>query len=365
MLPLTPRLVLDESRLTRNLSAMQRRIDSLGARFRPHAKTHKSAEIMRRQLALGAHGATVATIREAEVMIDAGASDVLLAFPPVGEPRIAAIGRLARRARLTVCCSTEKHVIALERHGAIPYYWEIEVGAARLGTPPGEATALRLEALAPNAPRLVGLMAFAGHSYAALTTTDRLAVLASERDALAITAAALRARGLEPGVLSVGSTPLAGLAHAGVDEYRFGNYVFCDATQVALGTATVDDCAVWVEASVLDLPAPGRMILDAGSKALAAERMSGATTGFGLVRDRPDIEVAQLYEEHAICRLTGDAPAPAIGDVLEIVPNHACTCVNLHAAYAVRESDGGESRWPIDARGWDAEAYHDESEAHG
>jgi D-serine deaminase-like pyridoxal phosphate-dependent protein len=208
-------------------------------------------------------------------------------------------------------------------------------------------------------------MAFAGHSYAAITTHQRLAVLECERHALAITAAALRALGLDPGVLSVGSTPLAGIARAGVDEYRFGNYPFYDATQVALGTAEADDCAVWVEATVLDQPAPDRIILDAGSKTLAAERVSGATTGFGLVRNRPDIEVAQLYEEHAICRLTGDAPAPAIGDVLEVVPNHACTCANLHAAYAVRHADGSESRWPLDARGWDADAYHNESEAHG
>jgi D-serine deaminase-like pyridoxal phosphate-dependent protein len=135
-------------------------------------------------------------------------------------------------------------------------------------------------------------------------------------------------------------------------EYRFGNHVFYDATQVALGSAGLDDCALSVEATVIGVPAGDRVILDAGSKALAAERMSGATRTFGIVRGYPGLEVAQLYEEHAICRAAPGSGLPALGDRVEVVPNHACTCANLHAAYNVRGSRG-EHRWSVEARGWE------------
>ena len=128
--------------------------------------------------------------------------------------------------------------------------------------------------------------------------------------------------------------------------------MFNDATQVALGAASLDDCALTVEATVIGAPAADRVILDAGSKALAAERMSGATTTFGIVRGYPGLQVAQLYEEHAICRAEPGSPVPALGARVEVVPNHACTCANLHAAYTVR-SPRGERRLGVEARGWE------------
>jgi len=104
--------------------------------------------------------------------------------------------------------------------------------------------------------------------------------------------------------------------------------------------------------TVVGRPTPDRVILDAGSKALAAERMSEATDTFAIVRRHPELRVERLYEEHAICRAEGRTTL-SVGDRVEVVPNHACACANLHEAYVVRLADGGEARWPIAARGWD------------
>jgi D-serine deaminase-like pyridoxal phosphate-dependent protein len=336
----TPRLVLDRRRLDANLTAMADRVRALGATLRPHVKTHKSPEIMRRQLAAGARGITTATLHEAEAMVSAGAEDVLVAYPPVGEDRRTRLAALSARARVTVTCSEPAHLEALAGLPAeIGFYWEVDCGAGRLGTAPGEATARALDGAAG---RLRGIMTFAGHAYAG---GDRGEVAAVEDAALAETAEALRARGIDPGALSAGATPLAEAPRSGTaTEYRFGNYVFKDATQVALGSATPDDCALTVEATVVGRPDERRVILDSGSKALAAERT--AADGFGIVRDHPELRVAQLYEEHAICQ-AAEPSALRVGDRVHVIPNHACTCANLHAVYWV---DG--EQWPLAARGW-------------
>jgi D-serine deaminase-like pyridoxal phosphate-dependent protein len=338
----TPRLLLDEDRLDRNIARMAERIRALGGRFRPHAKTHKSGEIARRQLAAGAIGVTVATMREAEVMVESGVTDILLAYP------------LAERCRLTVSCSQHGHVRALAERGlAIDFYWEVDCGTERLGTPPGSASADAIErAMALAGPRYAGLMTFAGHAYGAIDPELRRGIAIDEQRALAATAAELERRGIGPGTLSVGTTPLAALETPYATEYRFGNYVFCDATQVALGSASIDDCALSVEATVIGTPADDRVILDAGSKALAAERMSSATPTFGLVRDYPGLRVAQLYEEHAICRADPGTPLPRLGQRVEVVPNHACTCANLHDVYHLQGAHE-ERPLPVEARGWE------------
>jgi D-serine deaminase-like pyridoxal phosphate-dependent protein len=108
--------------------------------------------------------------------------------------------------------------------------------------------------------------------------------------------------------------------------------------------------AIAVETTVVARPTPDRVILDAGSKALSPERIRDGGA-FGLVRGQRDLHVERLYEEHAICRAEGGSEL-AVGDRVEVVPAHACTCANLHAAYAVRLADGGWERWPVVARGW-------------
>ena len=196
-------------------------------------------------------------------------------------------------------------------------------------------------------------MAFAGHAYAIVDPDDRRAVAADEQRALATTADELARRGIDPGTISVGSTPLAALETPYASEYRFGNYVFNDATQVALGAASLDDCALTVEATVIGAPAADRVILDAGSKALAAERMSGATTTFGIVRGYPGLQVAQLYEEHAICRAEPGSPVPALGDA-----GRGGAEPRLHLCQPARRVHRAEPAWRatprrVEARGWE------------
>ena len=350
----TPHLILDLAGLEQNIARMARRVEARRAVLRPHFKTHKSPQVLRRQLSAGAVGVTVATIREAEVAIQGGAMDVLIAHPPVGRAKLDAIAVLLDQARVIVACSEPEHVRALAGMGRpVDYYWEVDSGVARLGTRPGADTAEALHSVRdlPHV-RLAGVMTFAGHAYGARDESELKAVAGDEAGALRETARALEERGIAPGVLSAGSTPLAAHGDDVATEYRFGNYVFNDATQVSLGAAALDDCVLSVEATVIGRPSSEYLILDAGSKALAAERMSPNTGAFGLVRGHAELTLERLYEEHGVCQVTGITEL-AIGDRVEVVPNHACTCANLHAFYSVRMPDGSTERWPVVARGWE------------
>lgn len=346
----TPYLALDYQRLVANLEQMAAHVRGLGGRLWPHLKTHKSREITRLQAQLGAGGATVATLAEAKMAIDCGLADVLIAYPPVPTAKARAIAGLTGEARIAVTCSEPGHTEFLRTANApLSVYWEVEAGTGRLGTQPGEPTAGAVQRLIDTAGATYrGLLAFAGHAYKATSDDALRAVQAQQEQALQQTAAALARRGIS-GVLSVGTTPLSRFESGAADEYRFGNYVFYDATQVALGTAAADQCALAVISTVIGTPSPHRAVIDAGSKSLPAERMSALTPDLGLVYGHPGVRLAGLYEEHGLLE-SEQSHALRLGDRVAVIPNHACTCVNLHAAYTVHGPGGDTEQWAVTSR---------------
>jgi D-serine deaminase-like pyridoxal phosphate-dependent protein len=158
------------------------------------------------------------------------------------------------------------------------------------------------------------------------------------------------------GVRSGGSTPTAWRAQAAgpLTELRPGNYVFHDATQVALGVCSQAQCALRVLATVVSRPTPQRVVLDAGSKALGRERMTPRTPGYGLLLgDHAPLPVGALYEEHAIVEApAGTRGLPRVGDRVELLPNHACVTANLHDRYVLRRGEEVVDVIAVDARGW-------------
>ena len=333
----TPALVVDYAVLLRNVREMARQASGLGVGLWPHAKTHKTAQVAALQREHGAAGVTVATVAEGEAMVRHGAQDVLVAYPPVGAWRMEALVRLAARARLRVVVDDIAVLRAVEdacRRARVSagYLWEVDCGAGRLGSEPGPVTAgLVAQAGSSRWTPFEGLMTFAGHVYRAGTPEEVAAIAAAEAGAVLSTAAELAGRGIEARALSTGTTPTAHHMELqrGITEARPGNYVFHDATQVALGVAAPAQCALSVLATVIGRPGPRRIILDAGSKALAADRMTPLTPGFGIIAGHPGLTVAQLYEEHAI--VTSAEPSGiGVGSRLRVVPNHACAVANLH-----------------------------------
>ncbi len=335
----TPRLVVDESRLAANIERAARWADERGITLRPHVKTHKVPEIARLQVAAGARGVTVATLGEAEVFADAGFTDLFIGYPLwLDATRRARLAALAERATVRVGCD------GVEAAGRltglrVAVLVEVDSGHHRSGTAPGAAGEVALAA-AEAGLDVLGAFTFPGHSYAGPAATRSAAV--DEQAALIEAVAALRGAGIEPRVVSGGSTPSLPFTGSAATEARPGVYVFNDAQQWELGTCEPDDIALTCHATVVS-HAGGRMVLDCGSKILGADRAPHAS-GFGRLLDDPEARIGILSEHHAV--VIGGTRRP-LGSIVRVVPNHVCNAVNL--VDELGRSTGG--RWSVAARG--------------
>jgi D-serine deaminase-like pyridoxal phosphate-dependent protein len=347
-MPATPYLRVDLTRLRRNIQRTAERAAAAGVALRPHVKTHKSPDIARLQLAEGAVGLTVATIGEAEVFAEHGCHDLLIAYPLwLDDSSATRLRELARKATVAIGVDS---VAGAARAGlllggsGLEVLVEVDSGHNRSGVVAADAGAVG--AAAQRAGLVVrGVFTFPGHSYA---PEGRAAAAADEARALTEAADALRAVGIEPSVVSGGSTPSLEDADLGVvNELRPGVYVFGDAQQWELGAMAPADIALTCRSTVIS-HAGGRLVLDAGSKALGADRAS-YSSGFGRLLDHPDARLVLLSEHHVVADLA-DAPLLPLGSQVDVVPNHVCNAVNLADTLFIEES-GSLRAWSVAARG--------------
>jgi D-serine deaminase-like pyridoxal phosphate-dependent protein len=352
----TPAVVVDLDVLERNIGRMADRAREAGVRLRPHAKTHKCPDIARLQRAAGAWGLSVAKVGEAEVFADAGFDDLFVAYPVVGEDKGRRLLALADRVRLAVGADSLEGARTLagpfrEAARALDVLLKVDVGYGRVGVLPEHAVELARRVADLPGLRLRGVFTHAGHGYLAETraAVDEIARLEGER--LAAAAADLRAAGFAVEEVSVGSTPTAAGAMRvpGVTECRPGNYVFHDASQVALGTCRMEDCALTVVATVVSVPAPDRAVVDAGSKTLSSDPLRPRPGGYGRVLGRSS-RIERLSEEHGVISVV-EGESFQIGERVRILPNHACVVANLHGSLVGLCGDRVEARLEVAARG--------------
>ena len=274
----TPYLLVDPDVLSANVQAMARFARDRGLLLRPHAKTHKTPEIARLQLAAGATGLTVATVSEAEAFAAAGVTDLFLAYPLWVDPaRGARLRALTDRIAVRVGIDSVEGARALAAQvPGCSVMVEVDSGQHRSGVQPAEAGVLA-ECAVRTGLDVHGVFSFPGHSYA-----PGIAAEAAGQESAALRAAvgSLAEHGIEARVVSGGSTPSASEVDSDVlTEMRPGVYVFNDAQQWELGTAGPEGISLVCVATVVS-HSGGRVLLDAGSKALGADRQVWAT-GYG------------------------------------------------------------------------------------
>jgi D-serine deaminase-like pyridoxal phosphate-dependent protein len=356
----TPAAVVDLDRMVANLDRMQRYADDHGLGLRPHTKTHKARWLGEEQVRRGAVGLTVATPREAE-RVGAVAPDLLMAYPALG-PRAAAVAAIARSApgRPTLVGLDSVAAVEALRDGVaatgltepVGVLVEVDVGMRRCGVPDG-AAAVEIARACVDGVAYMGVMFYPGHIREPLAEQD--SALEALAGMLARVVAALGDAGLEPGIVSGGSTPTAFRSHEvpGQTEIRPGTYVFNDRTTAAIGACGWDACAYTILATVVSTAVPGQAVVDAGSKALSSDELRApGYSGYGQLLDRPGVTVARLSEEHGVLDLSASAWRPRVGERVRIIPNHVCVSVNLQPV--IHGLRGGiiERSWNLDARGW-------------
>ena len=319
----TPAVLVDLDRVEANLARAQSFADGLGLVLRPHVKTHKLPRLARAQVALGAVGVTCQKLGEAEAMADAGIADIFLPYNILGAAKLDRLAALNGRVTLSVTADSLWTVAGYaDRFGPqapLTVLVECDTGMGRCGvTSPCATVALAGAIAAAGGLRFGGLMTYPPRGQGKRTN-----------DWLKEAKSLLEAAGHAVSVISTGGTP--GLFAAGemsvATEYRPGTYIYSDRMQVGWGHGTLEDCALTVKATVVSRPEPDRAVIDAGSKALAAD-LSEAP-GHGHVVEYPGAILARLSEEHGVLDLTACSARPEIGEAVRIVPNHACVVSNL------------------------------------
>jgi D-serine deaminase-like pyridoxal phosphate-dependent protein len=354
----TPAVVVDWGIVEANLERMAARVSARGHALWPHVKTHKSLRWARRQMELGARGLMVAKLEEAGPLARHGMDALYVGYPLVGPGPARRLEQLvAADIRVRVAVDSLAGVACLAQvaqatRAPITALVEVDTGFHRCGVATVEEAARLADALTTAGVLYQGITCFGGHITWRLSDDERRAAVVAETRQLAQWSDDLRARGWAPEVVSQGGTVPTGYLEllSAATELRPGTYIYNDTATVLAGAAEWADCAAWVWTTVVSTPTSDRAVVDAGSKTLAGD---GPVAGsFGHLRERPDLVVASLSEEHGVIRARdGGRTGLQVGDRLSVVPNHVCTMINLHDAVHLVEGRRVVGSLAVDLRG--------------
>jgi len=356
----TPALVVDLDILERNIAAMAAHAQRHDIALRPHAKTHKSAEIAKRQMAAGALGICCAKLGEAEALADAGVESILITSPVVTEGGIARLMTLNGKLKeLTAVCDdagTAKRIgdAARESGKSLKIFVDIDPGMGRTGIRPGEG-AVALVELVASASHLefAGMQCYAGQVQHMESPNERRDASLSALKDLAGLRDQLAKKSLAPPILSGGGTGTFDIDPDArvLTELQVGSYVFMDRQYNDVWTKPGDrlpfETSLFVQTTVISANRTGLVTTDAGLKSFATDDgvpviAHGAPAGaayffFG------DEQGGVLYSEEGGKLNRGDA--------LACVVPHCDPTVNLYDRYHAVRGDVLEAIWPVDARG--------------
>ena len=338
----TPVPVVDMDRMEANISRLQTYLDEHKIANRPHIKTHKIPAIAQLQMDAGAVGITCQKVSEAEVMADAGFTDIFIPYNIVGERKLGRLMALA--ARITVSVTADSAVVirglsdAAQQAGlTLTVLIECDMGGGRCGVQsPHEAAELaRSIASLPNL-HFGGLMTYPSNEHL--------------DDFVRTTRSLLQDDGLQIERVSGGGTPTMWEVHTHpeVTEHRAGIYVYGDRLTLRSGAVSMDNCAIKVHTTVVSRPTAERGILDAGSKSLSSDLHE--LDGYGYICEYPDAKIYALSEEHGHVDFSACALKPEIGERLTVIPNHCCTVTSLFDEVVGMRNDQVEVTWQVAAR---------------
>ncbi|MFK7893534.1 MAG: alanine racemase [Granulosicoccus sp.] len=342
----TPCAVIDLDVVDRNIAHIQALCEKTGVANRPHIKTHKSPLLANRQLSAGAQGIACQKLGEAEVMADAGITDILIATNLLGAARSGRLAALQTRVPLKVCADnpvtlTHYSEAATTAQRPMDVLIECDTGQERAGVETPEE-AVNLAIIIRDDPMLnfAGLM-----YYPPLDGWDHTQQFHNKLSN------SLNQLGLHPSIVSTGGTPnLVNLGKLiGATEHRAGTCIFNDRMMIAANVATLNDCALNVYTSVVSRAGKDRGILDAGSKTLTPD--TGGLEGFGYIIEHPAASIEKFAEEHGFLDLSRCNEKPQVGDIVRVIPNHVCVVVNMFDQLVAVRDDKVVDVIPVAARG--------------
>lgn len=356
--PMTPFIKIDIQKVKDNINRMTSSLAKYNIRHRPHIKTHKSVELAKLELKAGAVGITCATLSELEIMVKGGISNILLAFPLIGKEQYDKLYDILNKYdfEFTTIVDSEPGIRGLAQIGkrlnrSINVYVDIDSGGHREGVQSEDVLEFTKKVIDTKYLHFKGLFTYYGHIYK-YDKKEHKEKTKEEANILIRHKHLLEENGIEVSVLSGGSTVSSNYPEQlqGITESRAGNFIFYDMNAVHLGLVDPEHCALRVVAKVVSTPVPGKASIDAGSKALSTDQpLKG--DAYGYIINRPELKIVNLNEEHGFIEYDPKLSTVQVGDIVEIIPNHACVVPNLANKAFLFESEQLIKAINIDARG--------------
>jgi len=340
----TPALVIDLDAMERNLAGMAAFAQAQGLRLRPHAKTHKSAELALLQMAQGAVGVCVQKVDEALVLSRNGVNDIFITNEVIDPVKLARLAHAVQLGdtRFAIAADSalgiERLIDALKAAranevGAIDVFVEMDIGHGRCGVESPEQ-ALRLAQLIQQNPtlRFAGLQAYHGAAQHLRSTAERDATMATSAARVQEAVNTLQGAGVTvPLITGAGTGSFVREAGGGLwGELQVGSYLFMDADYAANETdpdAPRFEHALFVKSQVMSR-STHHAVCDAGHKSHAID------SGLPRVAHPPGQRFSNGGDEHGVLHpIEANASPPPLGNAVWLIPGHCDPTVNLHEAY--------------------------------
>ncbi len=355
----TPALCIDLDHMDANIQAMVATHRAAGKNWRPHAKCHKSPAIAHRLVAAGAIGVTVAKVSEAEVYIQSGIPDVLIANMVVGQAKLDRLASLCRSGRPI---ATVDHFAQAEALSRTCVRWgvrcriiiEVNIGLDRVGTRPGHDTrelALGVATL-PNLD-FGGLMGYEGHLLTIADPVEKRDTIMGVLNVLGHMAELFRKDGLPVEIVSAGGTGSYQISvdNPSLTETQAGGGIFADPFYRDRCGVVGLEPSLRLIATCVSRPTLERAVLDTGRKALHPDIYPPSIVGIVGGRSLPDATRPTLSAEHLTLDLGPESQTLKIGDKVALIPGYCDHTNVLHNWFYGVRNDLVECVWPLTARG--------------
>jgi D-serine deaminase-like pyridoxal phosphate-dependent protein len=348
----TPALVLDLEAFEHNVATMSGWLRARNVAWRPHAKAFKCPAIAHALRRAGAIGVTVAKVSEAEVMVDGGIEDVLIAHLVVGTSKAARLAALQRRADVKVTVDHPDHLPFLSRSAteagvSIGVLVDVDLGMSRCGVAdPESAATLARRVAETRGLTFEGLMGYEGHTLLIPEPDRKRSAVAEAIGRLNAARASVEGAGLPCRIVSAGGTGSYQITGdlPGLTEIQAGGGVFACQYYTQLCKVEGHRPAISVLATVVSRPGPTRAILDIGQKSISGYRTPP------VLPDYPSCVVTSLSAEHASLDVPTDCPLK-IGQKVSVIPGYSDFTFVLHDRVVAHRGGRTESVWELLGRG--------------
>jgi D-serine deaminase-like pyridoxal phosphate-dependent protein len=349
----SPTLVVYPDRVKKNIDILKKMLPDV-KRLRPHVKTHKSADVTKILLASGFTQFKCATIAEAEMLGEAGAPDVLLAYQPVG-PKANRLAELVKKFPNTKfsCLFDNKETLAHlnsvfgEINHRLDVYIDLNIGMNRTGIKPGnEADALYQCGDQYKFISVTGIHAYDGH-----LRDEDLAIRTKKCNdgftpVLEMQSRMKQAGSSEPIIVVGGTTTFPIHAQRKNVVCSPGTFIYWDRGYHDTFAEQPFEYGALVITRVISKPEADLICIDLGHKSIASENSLDKRVFFLNV---DNVQPVGHSEEHMVLKVTG-ANNFGVGDVLYGVPFHICPTVALYDGTAVINHHEATDQWTMLAR---------------